>query len=431
MLIVSIPIHNYNKIQYIFKVLLEVWSDIKPVYKKHDSDCIEVTGNNGKIIFNSEMFSILKCRGLRKDDLFINEIEIDNIRTKILFKTYRPVIAIRENTYEVNADIIGSAFFLLTGFESSIHNPLDKHGRFEAKNSLISDITDNPVVHDYQRILISILRKIAPKMGEKSSNFSVIPTHDVDHPNEYKNLPLPHLMKNCAGDLILRKQNFIPRVKSYFMSFAEDFVDPFDTFEYLLEKEKDFESIYYFFFGRFEWDNPSYNIDEELDLLEKISSSQNCTIGVHLGLKSFNNYKRMESELNKATSLIPEICNARQHYLSMSIPETFRNMSEAGVKYDSTFAFRDKSGFRSGACRPFPLYDYERDVVLDTWERPLILMESQIIDQHDWSFQEKAEKIQSVKNKVKEYNGEFVFLWHNHRLVTNEERKLYELALNS
>ncbi len=429
MFIIHIPELNYNKIHYIFKVLLEVWADLKPVYLKHEFDYIEISSEQGIIRLHSEMFNIIQERKLVKEDLNVNDIEIENISTKILFESDKPALVTKNGLIEVNADIIGSAFFLLTGYESAIHNPLDKHGRFEAKNSLIEDVIDKPVVHDYCNIILSLLRKIHLNIDVPKNGFKVIPTHDVDHPTEYMNLPLPHMLKNCAGDVILRKNSFIPRLLNYAKSRSSGFADPFYTFDYMLDQEKDFESIYYFFFGSFGWDNPSYRIDEFIPLLEKIRKQLNSNIGIHFGLGTYNNNAKMISEMKKAISLVPELLHSRQHYLALNIPETMCNLSESGIKMDSTFAFRDKAGFRCGACRPFPLYDFVNDKLLGTWEKPLILMESQIIDNSELTCVEKAEKILSVKNTVKKYEGEFVFLWHNHRLVEEKEKRLYEIAL--
>lgn len=87
MFIIHIPELNYNKIHYIFKVLLEVWADLKPVYLKHEFDYIEISSEQGIIRLHSEMFNIIQERKLVKEDLNVNDIEIENISTKILFES--------------------------------------------------------------------------------------------------------------------------------------------------------------------------------------------------------------------------------------------------------------------------------------------------------------------------------------------------------
>ena len=65
----------------------------------------------------------------------------------------------------------------------------------------------------------------------------------------------------------------------------------------------------------------------------------------------------------------------RQHYLRMRPGRTQRVMSEAGFRYDATFGFPDRNGFRLGTADVVPAWDDSRGAVADLSEVPLTWMD--------------------------------------------------------
>lgn len=65
-------------------------------------------------------------------------------------------------------------------------------------------------------------------------------------------------------------------------------------------------------------------------------------------------------------------------------------------------------------------------------EKPLIVMDGSLLTQEKKTAPLMKEKILELKQKVKKYNGEFVFLWHNSSFNIKEWReynKVYEEVL--
>ncbi|MDK2886983.1 MAG: hypothetical protein PWP54_1563 [Thermosipho sp. (in: thermotogales)] len=104
----------------------------------------------------------------------------------------------------------------------------------------------------------------------------------------------------------------------------------------------------------------------------------------------------------------------RQHYLRFEIPTTWQIWEEANMEWDSTLSYADKEGFRCGVCYPYSVFNILTRKKLKLKERPLIVMDVSFIGyQQNISMEEIEEKIVKLISKVKKYEGEFVFLWHN------------------
>jgi hypothetical protein len=124
----------------------------------------------------------------------------------------------------------------------------------------------------------------------------------------------------------------------------------------------------------------------------------------------------------------------RQHFLRWKTPETFQNWEYAGMEYDATLSYADMPGFRCGTCWEFPVYDLINRKPLNLIERPLIAMECSVTAERymNKGYGEEAFKVfKSLKDACKKYNGNFVLLWHNSELVTEEQKRLYLSVLDA
>jgi len=76
--------------------------------------------------------------------------------------------------------------------------------------------------------------------------------------------------------------------------------------------------------------------------------------------------------------------------------------------------YADKEGFRCGVCYEYSVFDIISRKKLNLKEKPLVVMEGSLTTyQPNITPKEMEETIKKLTKKVKKYNGEFVFLWHN------------------
>lgn len=195
--------------------------------------------------------------------------------------------------------------------------------------------------------------------------------------------------------------------------------DPYDQFNYLMTLAENAENRFEFNMiggGRTRYEG-YYDIDDEhIKSLMQEMSNRIHRIGAHPSYASFKDASMMKDEIkaiSKSSGLV--ISSSRQHYLRFEVPDTWRCLSEAGIKTDSTLGYAAEPGFRCGTSKPFPVFDIHERKELPLIERPLLIM--------DVSFK-MYKNIQSKKvwhflknNRTgQKHNGELVILWHNSSL---------------
>jgi len=87
-----------------------------------------------------------------------------------------------------------------------------------------------------------------------------------------------------------------------------------------------------------------------------------------------------------------------------------------GLKYDTTLSFADHEGFRCGICFPYKPFDVLKNRVLNIWELPLTVMDGSLFNYQNLIPEEGFQRIKSIINTVKKYQGVFVLSWHNSSL---------------
>jgi len=100
--------------------------------------------------------------------------------------------------------------------------------------------------------------------------------------------------------------------------------------------------------------------------------------------------------------------------LKLKFPETYRHLIEAGINEDYTMGYASAPGFRAGTCNPFYWFDLEKNEKTSLKIFPITYMEGTFIEDLKLFPDESSAIINNLMNTVKQYNGVFVPLWHNH-----------------
>ena len=147
-------------------------------------------------------------------------------------------------------------------------------------------------------------------------------------------------------------------------------------------------------------------------------------IGIHPSYESYLNPIKIgkeKAELEKITR--KPIIRSRQHYLRLQLPETYRYLLEVGIKEDYTMGFADRAGFRAGICTPFYFYDLKSEMVTDLKIYPITYMDGSLLKYEKLSVDNAIQKVKKLIDEVKDVNGQFISLWHNHTLSNDKEFK--------
>jgi hypothetical protein len=159
-------------------------------------------------------------------------------------------------------------------------------------------------------------------------------------------------------------------------------------------------------------------------------------IGLHPSYHTFLDPARTKAEFEDLLKVCHELginqptWGGRQHYLRWRNPQTWQNYADAGLSYDSSLGFADEIGFRSGICYEYPVFNLCTRQRLNLVERPLIVMDATLLGDSDrpgGSVSPAAAVKYSValKDRCKQFEGDFTLLWHNTWLLQESQKAAY------
>ncbi|MBR4329139.1 MAG: hypothetical protein IKP71_04740, partial [Candidatus Riflebacteria bacterium] len=93
--------------------------------------------------------------------------------------------------------------------------------------------------------------------------------------------------------------------------------------------------------------------------------------------------------------------------------------------------YADKIGFRCGTCLEYPVFNFLTKQQLNLKEKPLIVMDTSLFHYQTEMIPDSIKnKISVLINKCKQYNGTFVYLWHNSNFIIDERKNIFLETLN-
>jgi len=459
MIIVQVPNTYEAERRYILSVLFTEFLglDIQINVQDRTNTLISLNDNRNLIITDG-LFTAPSKDWLKPESLPQQPLNIWNLKTVEIQPTtvtsQIPIIygenpnnlnffQISENQINLGLDIFGSAFFMLTRYEEIVKNNRDNHDRFPATAALAyqENFLHRPIINEYLEILWSCLKYLWSGLERKPRTFQTYLTHDIDNPFQHAFTGIFPLAKRCAGDILKRHQphqavqNFSNwlRVKT-----GNPEVDPCNTFDRIMDisEQHNLRSAFYFITdhtagkidGRYNMNHPLIR-----NLLQKIYQ-RGHEIGLH---PSYNTYQDPQ-QTKKEFQILQQSCEAeginqdkwggRQHYLRWETPTTFQNWNDAGLHYDSTLSYADVAGFRCGICYEYPTFNVMTRQRLKLRERPLTIMERTILDERymNLTYDLALAPIREYKQACQLFDGDFVILWHNNRLIDSREVNLYQ-----
>ena len=349
----------------------------------------------------------------------------------ILFGT--PSISKTKDCTIINADLVASAFFLLSRYEEKINTRRDHHGRFSAIESILTKekILDRPIVDEYGCFLRQALREAGvnisgPKahtVGSGSTEMTVTLTHDVDVPFVYRSIV------SVLG--AIRRGEFKTLFQSIFKSLEKN---PFFTFPWLLEQDCILENARKIYFLRSPlfpeyYDRPYLRINSrDMRSLIKTLLKHNVELGLHASYASAEHLELIKQEKDSIEKVIgKKLTTNRNHYLRLISNNQLDALVEAGIKEDFTIGFAEMPGFRMGTCRPVHYINPDTLEVTNLLLHPLTMMDGSFSKYSQMGYAEAYDTACRLIDEVRKHGGELVLLWHNSEVRKgNYHRQLYK-----
>jgi hypothetical protein len=309
-------------------------------------------------------------------------------------------------------DIFQECFFHLSRIEEYNTGNRDEHGRYIPENR---DYT-KPWVNIRAMELRRKLQQLYPTLTFQDRKFKIISTIDIDSAWCFKNkAPMIQWGGLFRDIFLLRSRRVIARLQV--MLGARD---PFDVYDWLIHFHENSGIGLHFFWlladaGAYD-KNIYWNHPAQAELINKLASKY--PVAIHPSYDAAYNSKLLNTEKNRLEIILykKNVQVSRQHFLRMSLPETYRMLLAEGILEDHTMGFPDRPGFRAGICTPFNWFDMEANKETHLRIVPFAYMDGAFKHYMNISPQEAEGIIANLAKEAKAVNGQMVSLWHNESL---------------
>jgi hypothetical protein len=345
--------------------------------------------------------------GIRKQEVTVSEWK----GNKILF----PVAS------DHPLDIFSSLFYLLSRYEEWLPHQVDEYGRYAHLNSIAwrENFLHEPLVDKWLADLGEILQAKFKDFSAKRKEFRFLPTYDIDEAWSFRNKSVMISLAGTIKDIFRGRMN---RVRERQKVRAGKIGDPFDSYDWMDSIHNDYNlSPLYFFLVAGKRSRYDRNIDpsqpEFIELVKRHASKYK--IGIHPSWQS-GDAQTLVSERSRLHSIsAQEISSSRQHFIRFRLPDTFRQLIDAGIRDEYSMGYGSVNGFRASASFSFYWYDLEKEQQTSLKLHPFCFMDANCFFEQRQTPLDAEQEMRAYYDRVKAVNGTFISIWHNTFLGTD------------
>ncbi|NVK75232.1 MAG: hypothetical protein HWE24_17315 [Oceanospirillaceae bacterium] len=332
-------------------------------------------------------------------------------------------------------DIIGSVFFLVSGYEDYILSATDSHGRLPSEEllSVKENFFQIPILNYYLSAFTVALQNVGFKGVNLREYGELYFTIDVDHPSTL-NLSFKKQFKTLIKDLIRYRDLGALLRRKYTIITKSVSSDPYNFVPFLGYLKKKYALNVVVFFMNIDKNGTKHDETYSwntsfIKYYLKECNRHNFSIGLHPSYNTGDDQALLRSELKSFRNSVDYYSMndsrwVRHHYLRLNPGFSWRTMSEQGFEKDSTVGFADRLGFKAGLCFPYRLFDLKQNKTLDLVEYPFAAMDRTFIN-----LGEPKEDLIRVVEETKRFHGNFVYLAHNCELGYSKGKNTGQLVV--
>ncbi|MFH6768067.1 polysaccharide deacetylase family protein [Gaetbulibacter aquiaggeris] len=332
-------------------------------------------------------------------------------------------------------DIFAASFYLLSRYEEYLPHVNDEFGRFSATESIAykHGFLHQPVVDIWAYKFKEKLQVQYPKFEFTKRVYSIKPIIDV--PSAY-NFKLKGILRTFGGTVKDLAEFKLKQLYYRYMVIFGFQHDPFDTFKYIINKQKQtkYKFLFFFLIGAYSTYDKGINPNKKkfVSLIKQVADY--CKVGLKASYFAIHDPVVLKKEKLRMEAIInTDLTASRNSFSKLNLPETYRNLIELEIQEDYTMGYVNEIGFRAGTCSPFLFYDldYEVQTPLKFWSYHL--MDYCLLKTH--SLLDKKKVLYQIMNEVKQVDGEFVPVFHNYTFSDSDRwkgfKELFNMILDS
>ena len=158
------------------------------------------------------------------------------------------------------------------------------------------------------------------------------------------------------------------------------------------------------------------------------------TIGIHPSYQAHLNPNKTAEEILTLEKIIDKkVEKSRQHFLRLSLPESYQLLIRLGITEDYTMGYPDAIGFRAGTSLPYNWFDLTNNQSTTLKIIPFSIMDVTLNQYLSLNIENSIRLIRQTIDQIIHVDGHFVFIWHNSSLSDDDPwkgwRKVFESML--
>ena len=396
--------------KYIFKLFFNEIHQIKFQITEREDEFKAFDGaklNYSNTSFEDEIFiesiGLLNEKGINQQD--INVSPQNNI----------PAFFQSQSDSSMGFDVFSASFYLVSRYEEYLPFVKDIHQRFQAENSLAykHDFLQKPLINIWAKSLMQKIKQKHPDLEVISPTYNYISTIDIDNAFYYLE---KGFVRSLAGFFASFFSFDFNGIQQRFAVLLGKQKDPYDTYDaqLKLQKEYNLKVIYFILLADYGLNDKNISFTKRKFQLLIKRLADYASIGIHPSYGSNTNFAKLPKEIKRLEGITKrEVTKSRQHFLKLTLPETYNQLVDFGIRDDYTMGFASAIGFRASICSAYTFYNLDTETILPIKIHPFAVMDATLLYYLKLSPEQSLTQISALIEEVKNVNGTFISLWHN------------------
>ncbi len=370
---------------------------------------------NLKEINNINLFSKIDWIPMKKVEImdltFIEMLKLlnlanDNFKLNEQY-SIRPVYFSMKS--EIGFDVFSHVFLLLSNIEEIILSKdsknLDKFNRIQSNQ--LSSVKTQMHLLPMVEIAIDRLKEFLKLDGIQKREFQIIPTADIDQCFRFKGKPLYQIV----GGAIKNPKSIVPRILSLFSK--TDSFTPSETVQTILSQNPNSKIFWLCNNNQSKLNKQAKrsNLEFQNEILQSVKYSE---IGIHPSYQLSKETEIYGEEKNWLAQISKQkIVHSRQHYIHLTLPQTYQILEKLNIENDWSMGFNDNIGYRSGTSNPYFWFDISTNEKTNLIINPFVIMDVSCKNNLNIHSFQAIQLGNLLKQHIQYNKGNFCFIFHN------------------
>ena len=409
--------------KYIFKLFFNEIHQIKFQITEREDEFKAFDGaklNYSNTSFEDEIF--IECIGL------LNEKGINQQDINVSPQNNIPAFFQSQSDSSMGFDVFSASFYLVSRYEEYLPFVKDIHQRFQAESSLAykHDFLQKPLINIWAKSLMQKIKQKHPDLEVISPTYNYISTIDIDNAFYYLE---KGFVRSLAGFFASIFSFDFNGIQQRFAVLLGKQKDPYDTYDaqLKLQKEYNLKVIYFILLADYGLNDKNISFTKRKFQLLIKRLADYASIGIHPSYGSNTNFAKLPKEIKRLEGITKrEVTKSRQHFLKLTLPETYNQLVDFGIRDDYTMGFASAIGFRASICSAYTFYNLDTETILPIKIHPFAVMDATLLYYLKLSPEQSLTQISALIEEVKNVNGTFISLWHNDTFSNYKQWKGWE-----